>query len=146
MARLGLALLGGMTITLDGIDVSGFNSDKVRALLAYLAVESDRAHLRESLATLLWPDYPERSALTNLRNALANLRTVIGDREAEPPFLEISRQTLGICPESDGHVDVSILSRIAASLASHPVSAEQVAAAVDLYRATFGRVRARGQR
>ncbi len=137
MARLGLALLGGMTITLDGIDVSGFNSDKVRALLAYLAVESDRAHLRESLATLLWPDYPERSALTNLRNALANLRTVIGDREAEPPFLEISRQTLGFCPESDGHVDVSILSRIATSLASRPVSTEQVAAAVDLYRGDF---------
>jgi hypothetical protein len=32
-----------------------FKSNKVRALLAYLAVEMDRPHRREVLAGLLWP-------------------------------------------------------------------------------------------
>jgi DNA-binding SARP family transcriptional activator len=55
---------------------------KVRALLAHLAVKADRPHRRETLAGLLWPDYPERSARASLRNALSDLRTAIGDRNA----------------------------------------------------------------
>ena len=72
MARLALSLLGGFRVLLDGEPVTTFAYDKVRALLAYLAVESNRrrpdpvAHRRESLAGLLWPDWPERAARTNL--------------------------------------------------------------------------------
>jgi DNA-binding SARP family transcriptional activator len=60
MAHLLLALLGPFQVTLAGEPVTSFESDKVRALLAYLAVEADRPHRRESLAGLLWPDWPER--------------------------------------------------------------------------------------
>ena len=94
MARLSLSLLGSFRATLDGDPVSGFASNKVRALLAYLAVEIAQSHARSFLAGLLWPDWPERSALTNLRGALANLRTAIGDREASPPYLLITRKTI----------------------------------------------------
>jgi DNA-binding SARP family transcriptional activator len=41
MARLSLSLLGPFEVTLDGVPVTAFDSNKVRALLAYLAVEAD---------------------------------------------------------------------------------------------------------
>ena len=94
MAHLSLSLLGPFRVTLDGEPVTDFESTKVRALLAYLAVEADRTHRRDVLAGLLWPDWPDRDALSNLRYALSNLRQVIGDRTAEPPFLLITRNTL----------------------------------------------------
>ena len=50
-----------MQVTLDGSPLQGLESAKVRALLAYLAVESAQAHERERLAGLFWPEV-ERSA------------------------------------------------------------------------------------
>ena len=67
MARLEIRLIGAFEVTLDGQPMLGFESDRVCALLAYLAVESDRPHRREKLAGLLWPDLPEESARANLR-------------------------------------------------------------------------------
>ena len=58
MAHLSISLLGTFQVILDGKQVTAFESDKVRALLAYLAVESDRPHRRETLACLLWPERP----------------------------------------------------------------------------------------
>ena len=53
MSRLDIMLLGPFQATLDGKPLTGFHSNKVRALLAYLAVEADRPHHREVLAGLL---------------------------------------------------------------------------------------------
>jgi DNA-binding SARP family transcriptional activator len=88
MAHLALALLGPLHITLDARPVAGFDYDKVRALLAYLAVEADRAHRRAALAGLLWPDQSEQAAHTSLRQALATLRRAIGDHAV--PITRIS--------------------------------------------------------
>ena len=107
MAHLSLSMLGPFQATLDGQPVTGFESSKVRALLAYLAVEADRPHPRELLAGLLWPDYPDRSALRNLRYALSNLRQVIGDRQADPPFLCIARDSLQFNTASDHSLDLT---------------------------------------
>ena len=54
MARLSVPLLGTFQATLDGEPVTVVESDKVRALLAYLAVESERAHRREKLVEELF--------------------------------------------------------------------------------------------
>src|SRR5574341_2392884 len=83
MAHLSLHLLGQYQVTLDGQPVVGFESNKARALLAYLTVEADRPHCRDVLAGLLWPDHTEKAAHDNLRQALANLRRVIGDGRSE---------------------------------------------------------------
>jgi WD40 repeat protein/DNA-binding SARP family transcriptional activator len=107
MAELSIRLLGAFQVALAGKPVTGFATDKARALLAYLVVEADRPHRREVLAGLLWPGYPERSARTSLRSALANLRQVIGDRDADPPFLDISRQTVQFNHEADVWSDVA---------------------------------------
>jgi len=132
VARLSLTLFGGFDATLDGELVTGFDSNKGRALLAFLAVESGRVHRRESLATLLWPGYPDRSARTNLRNALANLRTAIGDREAEPPFLLITRETLQFNPASDHWLDVAVLGDTLSS--AEQVAIDQLTEAAELYQ------------
>lgn len=107
MSRLGIALLGPMLVTRDNRPVTGFEYDKVRALLAYLALEADRPHRREALAGLLWPEQPERSARQGLRNALATLRQAIGDDAADPPFLFITREAVQFNAESDHTLDTS---------------------------------------
>jgi DNA-binding SARP family transcriptional activator/predicted ATPase/tetratricopeptide (TPR) repeat protein len=106
MARLSLSLLGPFQATLDGQPITGFASDRMRALLAYLAVEADRPHRRETLVSLLWPDWPEPSASTNLRNALSNLRKAIGDRETTSRILLVDRDTIQFNAAGDGWVDV----------------------------------------
>lgn len=112
MRLLKIFLLGSFHITSDDKPLTDFESDKARALLAYLAVEADRPHRREALAGLLWPDTPERTARTNLRSALANVRRVISDHEAEPPFLLTTRQTIRFNRASDAWVDVSAFAEV----------------------------------
>ena len=46
MARLEISLLGAFEVTFDGEPIATSGYDKVRALLAYLAVESKQAHRR----------------------------------------------------------------------------------------------------
>ncbi|MBI5029356.1 MAG: tetratricopeptide repeat protein [Chloroflexi bacterium] len=133
MARLSLSLMGPFQATLDGQPVTSFESDRVRALLAYLAVESNRPHRREGLATLLWPNWPDRSALTNLRNALSNLRKAIGDRQASTPILQVTRETIQFDLASDSWVDVQMFQQLAAG----DQSLEHLDQAIQLYRGPF---------
>ncbi len=107
MAQLSISLLGTFQITRDGSPVNEFDSNKVRGLLAYLAVEANRPHTREALSALLWPDWPQDSALNSLRNALAGLRRAISDREADPPYLLINRETLQFNPACGAWLDVA---------------------------------------
>lgn len=79
---LTLRLFGGFSATRARQPLPDFAYDKVRALLAYLAIESDRAHSRERLADLLWPDAGHDMARNNLRHALFNLRKVLGKDSA----------------------------------------------------------------
>jgi len=60
MALLSINLFGNLRVTLDGQPLTGFKSNKDRALLGYLAVESVRPHRREVLAGFLWPDWSDR--------------------------------------------------------------------------------------
>src|SRR5512136_285372 len=106
MARLSLSLLGGFEARLDENPILGFKTDKAKALLAYLAVEQDRPHRRQALAGLFWPGYLESSARTNLRHALANVRQVLGDDHADPPFLLIEGETIQLNQAADIWVDV----------------------------------------
>ena len=106
MAKLSISLLGSFQAALDGKPITGFKSNKVRALLAYLTVEADKPHRRETLAGLLWPDWPNRDALSNLRYSLSNLRRAIGDPKANPPFLLITRDSLQFNSDSDYSLDV----------------------------------------
>jgi len=97
-----------------------------------LAVEADEPHSREKLAGLLWPDFPDRSALNNVRYALSNLRKAIGDRDAQPPFLLITIDTLQFNRNSNYDLDVDTF---AESVESNSI--ERLNQAVALYRGQF---------
>lgn len=64
-----------------------------RALLAYLAIEAGRAHERQHLAALLWPDTAPEQALTNLRQALHRLRAALSLGAGEP-VLTVARHSV----------------------------------------------------
>jgi len=134
---LTLRLLGSPEVILDGEPATGFVSDKARALLFYLAMEADRAQRRETLAGLLWPDYPERSARTNLSNALSNLRTVLADRGANDvrePYLLVSRETIQFNAGSDYWLDTRAFDE---RVKHAPVKGQQGEKTVTLYRGRF---------
>lgn len=139
MTHLAILCLGGFGVTLDGEPVVDFAYDKVRALLAYLAVERDRPQRRDHLAGLLWPDYTDASARTNLRNALACLRRALGDRDADDgtaSFLLATRETIRLNPAADWSVDVAVFERLMdGGTASGAV--DGLTSALDLYRGPF---------
>jgi len=141
MTHLALSLLGPFQVTLNQEPVTGFESNKVRALLAYLAVEADRPHRREALVGLLWPDWPERSARANLRNALAKLRRAIGDRAANPSFLLVTRDTVQFNRASDYWLDVQAFAERVEAASTHQPGIKRarhpLEEAVNLYRGPF---------
>ena len=104
MAKLIISTLGALQITNGANPIAGFLSDKVRALLIYLAVEQTRPFRREALAALFWPEQPESKARANLRRALANLRRVIDDGHEH--HLLITRQSLQFNGASSAGIDI----------------------------------------
>lgn len=84
---LRLSLFGFPTVSLDGVLVTDFISQKVLVLLCYLALEP-RVHARETLAGLFWSDLPQERALSNLRQALHNLQKQV------PGYIVVTRQTV----------------------------------------------------
>jgi DNA-binding SARP family transcriptional activator len=107
MPKLVVRLLGGYRVELDGEPVTNFRSDKVRALLVYLAVEADRPHRRETLAGLLWPDQPDTDANSNFRQTL---------RDRTPPFfLFVTPSDVQFNAVSDHTLDVAELEAFARS-------------------------------
>lgn len=122
MAHLEITLLGTFQARLDGELLTGFRSDKTRALLAYLAVEAGRPHRRDWLAALLWGDYDDRSARRSLSSALANLRQLLvplADPAQASPVLESDRYDIRL--RSDvAAVDVLAFRRLLAISEKHP--------------------------
>lgn len=124
MLKLELLFLGPMRAHYEGVegvkDVGSlaFRTDKIRALLAYLALEP-RPHRREVLAGLLWPDHAEQAALTNLRISLYRLRQTLAAAAPEgQALLIINRQTVALAP---GHfvTDVQQFEDLLAACQSH---------------------------
>lgn len=120
MPQLSLSLFGSFRAEGAGAPLAGFESDKVRALLAYLAVEAGRPHRRGALAALLWPERPERAALLNLNQALANLRRVVGDREAATPLILSTRESVQLNPAAALELDVAAFVNLLDACATHP--------------------------
>jgi len=106
MSYLSILLLGPLQVLLDGRPLSGFATEKTRALLAYLAAERDRAHSRSALAGLLWPDQPEDKARQNLRQTLLYLRQTLG-KELADTLLEAERESVQFDAQHRVTVDIA---------------------------------------
>jgi len=118
-ATLGITLFGSLQITFDDKPIGGIAADKVRGLLVFLAVEADRPHRRDFLAEMFWPNRPRGAARKNLKQAIANLRKVLGDRETTTPFLLISRDEIQFNLESPHRIDVNEFSELLDACANH---------------------------
>jgi DNA-binding SARP family transcriptional activator len=77
MPAIKLYLLGGFQVTQQERPLTAFRSERARALLAYLALESSRPLTRVHLAKLFWPHYDPEVARTSLRVTLSNLRQLL---------------------------------------------------------------------
>jgi len=142
MEQLNISLLGAFQVIGDGEPITDFEADSARALLAYLVMHAGTAFPRTALAALLWPDQPETDALHALRQALNRLRRAIGDQNADPPFLTITRTTIQFNPGSRYWLDVAAFKGLISACKHHPhrrleacrSCRQRLAQAADLYR------------
>lgn len=143
MSRLTLTLLGTLAVEANGRPVRHFRTDKIRGLLVYLALEHDRPHQRQSLATLFWPDMAEDVALKNLRQSLHRLQQALETAAPEigHALFTITRQTIQ-CHRPALAADVLTFQELLSECEAHPhrhlhlchPCLERLAQAVDLYQ------------
>lgn len=98
-----IRLLGGFEVHGAGSTEPRFESQKVRALLAFLAVQEGRAFSRDRLGALLWTEASTDAARRNLRQALYNLRQSLPEL-AEA--LRVDRQRVALHARPVDHIDV----------------------------------------
>lgn len=146
MSHLDLYLTGRIEALLDQRDITReFRTEKERTLLAFLAVESERSHMRDVVGELFWPDRPGGVARTNLRQALAGIRRALDDRKNDPPFIISDDETIQFNPRASFSLDVvsfkeqiqAVQSHPHANLESCPVCVRSLEKAVSLYRGEF---------
>ncbi|KAA3662416.1 MAG: hypothetical protein DWQ04_13540 [Chloroflexi bacterium] len=105
--QLTLSLLGTFDAQLNGQPIHRFEYDKVRALLAYLAVEADRPHRRDVITGLFWPEHADAVARKSLNQALYTLRKALGDsKQSETLFILADRTAVQLNPNADVWLDV----------------------------------------
>lgn len=146
MPHLMLTLLGGFRATFGDASLIHFPTDKIRALFTYLAVEADRTHRREILATLFWGDWPNDVALRNLRQSLHRLRVMLDQvaPEISEQLFTVTRQDVTLHSAAI-QIDVLRLRAAVAAVEHHPHTAlagcpsclAQLSEAVDLYTGEF---------
>jgi DNA-binding SARP family transcriptional activator/predicted ATPase len=138
MPRLALYLLGPPRVELDGEEIH-IARRKAVALLAYLAVTGG-SHSRDSLATLLWPEYDQSGARADLRRTLSVLNRTLGSE-----WLTADRETAGLNPGAKLWLDVDQFRSLLAAWQDHghpevdacPKCLGALAEAVDLYQGDF---------
>lgn len=96
MGFMSLTFLGTFEVSAASGAITGFRTDKVRALLAYLALSGTRPQRRERLAALFWPESDHHAALANLRLTLHRLRQTLdaADPGLADALFTITRSTI----------------------------------------------------
>jgi predicted ATPase/DNA-binding SARP family transcriptional activator len=136
--QLTIVLLGAPQIEINHKPVD-VDTRKAIALLAYLAI-NPQPHQREALSTLLWPDVDEAHGRAALRRTLSTLNKAL-----DGPFLEASRDQIGLQAGAPVWVDVSEFRRFAAGCDLHCGAPQEsclacqqaLARAAELYRGDF---------
>ncbi len=127
--NLEIAVLGPPRLTIAAPEASDallravHCTDKEAAFVVYLAITS-RAHPREALAELFWPERPPDQSLANLRVLLSRLRKKLGSH------LVVARDAIGLADDRL-HVDLRQLHAALDALDADPGgAAERVRAAL----------------
>lgn len=105
MGKLALYLLGDLRIKIDNEPVENIATEKTRALLVYLALESERPLHRDVLAEMFWPERPPGVGRASLRQAIGSLRSALGDRHAPSPFIIPRRDSIRFNADENVWID-----------------------------------------
>src|SRR3954469_5909765 len=120
MAHLSVSLLGTLRAAKDGSPVANFDTDKTRALLAYVCADSARPHQRDTLSGLLWPEQPEDAARRSLPQAMYKLGQILGEGgSGSIEFLLVTPQTVQLNPHSAYEVDIETFTELLAACRAH---------------------------
>jgi DNA-binding SARP family transcriptional activator len=133
-----LELLGPPQLRLDNRPVTT-SRRAVVALLAHLAVNDvnhpKQRHTREALSGLLWPNYDQSKALSNLRHILWEVTQFIGEG-----WILAEYETIYLNPDADLVLDVAQFRSLLSQAKQQSESASRIprlAAAEKLYRGDF---------
>src|SRR6266498_595723 len=133
--QLSLYFLGPPQLYLNKEPVTA-NRRKAVALLTYLAVNGSK-QTRDSLSALLWPDYDQSKAFTNLRHTLWEIQKAIGEG-----WIIADRETIEIDPNAVVSLDVHQFETLLAQSLAHAqrdvsIRIPFLSDAVKLYRNHF---------
>ena len=135
MSALRVRLLGGFEVWHGERLIVGFESQKARALLAYLISQRGRSFSRDHLAALLWPESGPEAARHALRQAVYSLRSLLPAGDEAPPLLADHRE-VRFNPAGEHWLDAAAFEE---ALRRGGVQADphRLAAAAQLYRGDF---------
>lgn len=133
--QLTIQSLGRVQIFIDDKPVTGLASNKVIALLIYLA-QTGQIHPREALAELFWAFRTQEQSLSNLRVVVSSIRKSLN------PYVTITRSNLGMNHSSSYTFDGAIITRAYALLQevgeiTSPQLEQRVASAIEQYQGPF---------
>lgn len=100
---LHIRLLGGFAIQNDAMPLTGFHSERLQALVAYLILHCDAPMTRQQLAFTFWADTTDAQARTNLRTLLARFRDALPNADE---FVSFAPQTVQWRADAAFHCDV----------------------------------------
>lgn len=130
-----LSLLGGFNAYVNGHPVGGAAYNKMRALLAYLVMEREQDHNRETLAALLWSNNTPTTARGNLRRTLFDLRRVL-EMPGDQAMFSSGKHVIRYLPSC--HVDaLTFIGRPALSAESHAKAEHDDEKTIALYKGEF---------
>ncbi len=147
MPSLTLTFLGGLRITHTQQGEISLSNRKALALLAYLFVESETPHSRETILGLLWPHLPDADARNNLRVTWAQLTARLGQDDLGAPFVISNRLDLQFNVHSRAWRDVAEFAQLLSDCHAHATAHEtrrtcaecqaRLARMAELYRGEF---------
>jgi len=113
---LRLRLLGDFAVGAEGQELRRLRAQKYARLLAYIAAHPNRAHGREELIDLFWPDEPFENGRNSLKTALSSLRRQLNEPHL---FLQGARDTIKLNLE---RVEIDVSTFEAAVRARDPMA------------------------
>lgn len=137
---LSVRLFGRFSVHSGGAQLDQLPSGKPVELFCYLLLRRDRPHSREVLASLLWGDCTTSQSKKYLRQALWQIKEIVGRGGQAAPVLLIDRDSVRFNGQSDVWVDVAAFEEACLQLQDVPraaVTNEQahvLKAAVAIYR------------
>ena len=147
MSELIFSFLGPIQLSHPQIGEITISKRKALALLAYLVIEVDHPHTRESMLGLLWPEHSTAAAQNNLRVTCSQLQKQLEKaQEDAQPYLITNRLDLQFNPLSKYELDVNLFGNLieACRIHVHPGQpqdciecAARLTQAVNLVRGPF---------